>query len=205
VEDLYHDILGRLGADSEVAYWAGQLAHGLSREAVAALFSTSPEVYGRHVDADYQLMTGHAADPAGRAYWVGALGGGAYDETILAGLASTSTYYAGHGGGTDKGFLTALYKDLLGRTPSAAELNAWLAGGPITDRAGVARGFAFSHEHHHDVVASPTGWYQLYLGRPADAGGAEYWATQLDNGMRDEVGVATFTGCAEYYGKPVTY
>ncbi|HVS43907.1 MAG TPA: DUF4214 domain-containing protein [Candidatus Dormibacteraeota bacterium] len=205
VEDLYHDILGRLGSDSEVTYWAGQLAHGEPREAVAAFFSTSQEVYGRDIDADYQLLIGHAADPAGRAYWVGALSGGAYDETILAELASTSTYYSGHGGGTDKGFVTALYKDLLGRAPAAAELNGWLAGGPITDRAAVAGGFALSHEHHYDVVASPTGWYRLYLGRAADAGGAEYWATQLDQGVHDEVGVATFTSCAEYYGKPVAY
>jgi len=115
-------------------------------------------------------------------------------------------YYAGHGGGTDKGFITALYRDLLGRTPTAAELNGWLAGGPITDRAAVARVVAFSHEHHLAVVAAPaTGWYPLYLGRPAETAGAGYWATQLDQGTRDEVGVATFTSSNEYYGKPVTY
>ncbi|HEX6492092.1 MAG TPA: DUF4214 domain-containing protein, partial [Candidatus Dormibacteraeota bacterium] len=206
VEDLYHDILGRLGADPEVAYWAGQLAKGEPREAVAAFFSTSQEVYGRDVDAAWQQLIGHAPDPAGRAYWVSALGNGAYDETLLAELASTSTYYAGHGGGTDRGFITALYRDILGRAPLAAELNGWLAGGPITDRAGVARGFAYSHEHHVDVVSSPaTGWYHVYLGRPADAGGAGYWAGQLDQGVRDEVGVASFTSCDEYYGKPVTY
>ena len=206
VEDLYHDILGRLGADAEVAYWAGQLAHGEPRQAVAAFFSTSQEVYGRNVDADYQKLIGHAADPGGRAYWVSALGGGGYDEQLLASLGGTSVYYAGHGGGTDKGFITALYRDLLGRTPTAAELNGWLAGGPITDRAAVARVVAFSHEHHLAVVAAPaTGWYPLYLGRPAETAGAGYWATQLDQGTRDEVGVATFTSSNEYYGKPVTY
>lgn len=198
VEDLYHDILGRTGADGEVGYWVSQLAHGEPRQAVASFFSTSPEVDGRMVDAAYQTLIGHAADPGGRAYWISQLEGGANIETLLSGLASTPVYYAGHGRGTDSGFVTALYHDLLGRAPSSAEVTSWLAGGPIADRAGMARMIAFSHEHHLMVSSS---WYTSYLGRAADAAGAQYWAGQLDHGTLDQVGVAAFTSCAEYYGK----
>ena len=201
--DLYHDILGRMASDAEVAYWAGEIGHR-GRQGVAAAFSTSPEVYGRDVDAAYQQLIGHAADTGGRAYWVSQLGSGTYDETLMAELAATSVYYSGHGKGTDRGFVTALYQDILGRTPQASELNGWLAGGPL-DHAAMARNFAFSHEHHVDLVAAGSGWYPHYLGRPADGGGAEYWATQLDHGTHDEVGVATFTSSDEYYGKPVAY
>ncbi|HEV7467484.1 MAG TPA: DUF4214 domain-containing protein [Candidatus Dormibacteraeota bacterium] len=203
VEDLYHDVLGRLGSDGEVAYWAGEIGHR-GRQGVAAFFSTSTEVDGRNVDAAYQQLIGRTADAGGRSYWVSQLQGGGYDESLLAALASTPAYYGGHGKGTDRGFVTALYQDILGRAPQAAELNGWLAGGPI-DRAGVAHSFAFAHEHHLQVVAAAAaGWYQRYLSRPADSG-AEYWATQLDHGTRDEVGVASFTSCDEYYGKPVGY
>jgi hypothetical protein len=205
VADLYHDILGRLGGDSEIGFWAGQLGHGWSREAVAAYFSTSPEVHGRNVDAAYQLLLGHAADKGGHDFWVSQLRGGAYDEQLLGMLAATPIYYNGHGKGTDRGFLSALYQDLLGRTPSAAELNGWMGGGAIADRTGVANGFAFSHEHHLRLVAATTGWYQHYLGRPADPDGALYWATQLDQGTHDQVGVATFTSGDEYYAKAVAY
>jgi hypothetical protein len=205
VQDLYHDILGRLGGDSEIGFWAGQLSHGWSREGVAAFFSTSPEVHGRNVDAAYQLLLGHAADKAGRDFWVSQLGNGAYDEALLGMLAATPTYYNGHGKGTDRGFLTALYQDLLGRTPQAAELNGWMGGGAIADRTGVANAFAFSHEHHLQLVAATTGWYQQYLGRPADGDGAQFWATMLDKGTHDEVGVATFTSGGEYYAKAATY
>jgi hypothetical protein len=202
--DLYHDILGRMASDAEVAYWAGEIGHR-GRQGVAAAFSTSPEVYGRDVDAAYQQLIGHPADTGGRAYWVSQLGSGAYDETLLTNLAATSAYYSGHGKGTDRGFVTALYQDILGRTPQASELNGWLAGGPL-DHAAMARNFAFSHEHHIDLVAAAgSGWYPHYLGRPADGGGADYWATQLDHGTHDEVGVATFASCDEYYGKPVSY
>jgi hypothetical protein len=205
VEDLYHDILGRLGADNEVAYWTGQLAKGEPRQAVAAFFSTSPEVYGRNVDAAYQQLTGHAADKGGRDYWVSQLGGAGYDEGLLGALASTASYYSDHGKGTDRGFVTALYQDLLGRTPRADEANGWLSGGAITDRGAMARAFAFSHEHHLAVVAASAGWYQHYLGRPAESDGAQYWATQLDHGTHDEAGVANFTSLDEYYAKAVTY
>jgi hypothetical protein len=203
VADLYHDILGRMASDAEVAYWAGEIGHR-GRQGVAAAFSTSPEVYGRDVDAAYQQLIGHAADTGGRAFWVSQLGSGTYDETLMAELAATSVYYSGHGKGTDRGFVTALYQDILGRTPQASELNGWLAGGPL-DHAAMARNFAFSHEHHVDLVAAGSGWYLHYLGRPADGGGAEYWATQLDHGTHDEVGVATFTSSGEYYGKAVAY
>ncbi len=204
VEDLYHDILGRVGANSEVAYWVSQIgSHG--RGGVAAFFSTSTEVYGRSIDAAYSRLTGHAADAAGRSYWVSQLQGGGHDETLLAALAASPTYYADHGRGTDRGFVTALYQDILGRTPQTAEVDGWVAGGPV-DRAGVADSFAFSHEHHLHVVADATaGWYQHYLNRTADSGGAEWWATQLDQGTRDEAGVANFTSGDEYYAKAVAY
>jgi hypothetical protein len=205
VADLYHDILGRLGGDSEIGFWAGQLSHGWSREGVAAFFSTSPEVSGRNVDAAYQLLLGHAADKGGRDFWVSQLSHGAYEEALLGMLAATPSYYNGHGKGTDRGFLTALYQDLLGRTPQAAELNGWMGGGAIADRTGVAYAFAFSHEHHLQLVAATTGWYQHYLGRPADGDGAQFWATLLDQGTHDQVGVATFTSGDEYYAKAATY
>ncbi|HEY0408754.1 MAG TPA: DUF4214 domain-containing protein, partial [Candidatus Dormibacteraeota bacterium] len=204
VENLYHDILGRLGSDAEVAYWAREIGHR-GRQGVAAFFSTSPEVCARNVDAAYQQLIGHAADAGGRAYWTSRLQGGAYDENLLAALASTSAYSGGHGRGTDRGFVTALYQDILGRVPQAAELNGWLAGGPV-DHTAMAGSFAFSHEHHLQVVGATTsGWYARYLGRGADTGGAEYWATQLDHGTHDEVGVATFTSSGEYYGKAAAY
>jgi hypothetical protein len=205
VQDLYHDILGRLGADAEVGYWAGQLAKGEPREAVAAFFSTSSEVYGRNVDAAYQQLIGHTADQGGHDYWVSQLGGGGYDEGLLTALAATSVYYNGHGKGTDRGFVTALYQDLLGRSPQASEVNGWLGGGAIADRGAMAHAFAFSHEHHLQVVAASTGWYQHYLNRPADGGGAQYWASNLDQGTHDEVGVAYFTSTDEYYAKAAGY
>jgi Domain of unknown function (DUF4214) len=206
VENLYHDVLGRLGADSEVGYWSGRMAGGMSREAVAAVFSTTPEVEGRDVDAAYQRLVGHAADPGGRAYWVSRLSTGAYDEDLLAALAASPAYYASHGRGTDKGFVGALYQDMLGRPGSSGEIAGWVSGGAIAGRAAVAAAFAFSHEHHRGVVAAPTtGWYARYLGRPADGGGAEYWAGVLDRGTHDEVGAAVFTSGDEYYGKAAAY
>jgi Domain of unknown function (DUF4214) len=198
VGNLYHDVLGRRTAPSasETGYWTGLLAGGTSRAQVAADLVGSDEAHGDLVDADYQLLLGRAADPGGRAYWTSQLDNGAYNETVEAVIAGGSEFHAKHGG-TDAGFVTALYTDLLHRTPQPSEVNAWLAGGPITNRTAVARAFAFGHEDHGDLVA---GWYQRYLGRKGDPGGLAYWTAYLDQGNRDDAAVVNLTASNEYFG-----
>ncbi len=187
VANLYHDVLGRsaLPSQSEISYWATQLADGASRAQVAQAFVGSDEAHSDAVDADYQLLLGRASDPTGNRYWTTRLDSGAYNETIEGTIAASPEYYAKHGRGTDAGFVTALYRDFLGRTPSGAEVASWMPGGHVADRGLLAMTFAFTHEHHLDIVES---WYQRFLRRAGDPAGLAYWTAYLDAGNRDDAG-----------------
>lgn len=76
---LYHMMLNRAPDYPGLEYWLGQRWSGLSINAVADAFATSPEFVVKHgsqadsvyVDSLYQEAFGFNADPAGNAYWVG--------------------------------------------------------------------------------------------------------------------------------------
>ena len=53
-----------------------------------------------------------------------------------------------------------------------------------------------SREHLQTTV---NGYYQHYLNRNADAGGVNFWVTQLQRGARDEDIVSLIIGSDEYF------
>ncbi len=88
IASLYVGYFGRAGDPAGQTYWSSQIASGaLTLAQVAASFSVQPESLARYpylanpqggdpgafVDQVYQNMFNHAADPAGKAYWVGQL------------------------------------------------------------------------------------------------------------------------------------
>jgi len=202
VENLYHDVLGRYGLPNEIGFWEQQLINGEPTGAVAAFFANSHEVHGRMVDHDFQSMVGVSLSPndPGRLYWQNQLDAGALNETIIGQLGAAQAFY--DQAGSDSAFVTALYSKVLGRTPSPSEVSYWTGFGPFANNANarlyVANGFAFSHEQHKNIVVAP--WYTTYLHRSAsgDPTGWEFWAEYLDQGHRDEIGVAAFTSLTEY-------
>jgi hypothetical protein len=199
VNRLYRDLLGRPASAEEVAYWRSRLTGGMGRDAVGHTVLDAPEVHGHVVDADYQLLLGRGPDAAGRAFWTSVLDAGAHNEAVEAGFAASDEYYAIRGGGSPSGFVRALYRDFLGRTPGDAEVGFWtgrMAEG--TPRGGITGGFTFSHENHANLVG---GWYQRYLGRAGEPGGIAYWAAYLDRGGRDETIEAGLIGAPEYLAR----
>lgn len=210
VASLYHDVLGRPTPPSpgEVDHWVASLdAGGMSRAQVATYFVNSDEAHGHIVDADYQLMLLRAPDAAGRAYWTSQLGQGVPNESIIGLFGGSPEYFASaqKGRGDNRDLILSLYTDILHRVPPPApsEMSYWLgwlaAGHPSSVLATM---FANSHEYHLHVVAE---WYQSYLARPADPGGAEYWATYLDAGHNDDAGIVNLVASAEYFAKPASY
>jgi hypothetical protein len=200
IGNLYRDVLGRPTAPSmaEVSFWTAQMNGGMPRSQIAGALARSDEAHGLLGNAVYGVLLGRPADPAGLASWVRQLHGGASIEDVAAAVAGSAEYYAGHGRGTDAGFVTALYRDVLQRTPLAAEVNGWLASGPIGDRTGVARAFVLSHEYHGYLVRA---CYQRYLARPADAAGLAFWTAQLDQNADADAVIAALTSTDEYYAR----
>lgn len=84
VESIYVGYFGRAGDPSGANYWVQQRSTGVSQSVIAASFATQPEALAKYpylanpnladpgafVDAVYQNLFSHAADAAGKAYWV---------------------------------------------------------------------------------------------------------------------------------------
>ena len=155
VQTLYFDFLKRLGDVSnpnDAGSWVNALNAGiLTPQAVANDIARSPEALGILVDGLYVKILNRPSDPTGRAAFVAFLQhGGTVEQAIV--IMVTSPEYTALTGGTDAGFIQSLYNQLLGRTPSPAELAAWLSALPSLGRVGVANAFVHSSEFRGDVV-----------------------------------------------------
>jgi hypothetical protein len=132
VDALYRDLLGRGARADEEAYWLRALASGTQRADVALGFLTSQERDALAVRGYYQQYLGRPANDAEVAYWVSRMQNGATDAQAVAGFLSSPEYY-NRAGGSDRGWVDALYRDLLGRGARADEEAYWLqalAAGP---------------------------------------------------------------------------
>ena len=196
VNQLYNDVLGRAADPAGLAGWVNALNHGLARSAVPLYFSMSVESLTYRVQAAYQYYLGRAGEPAGVAGWVHYLQSGGTDEQLRSGFIASAEFYA-KAGGTDSGFVSALYLAILGRAADPGGLSGWvysLAHG--TTRYQVAYLFFRSWEYESGYV---NGVYYAYLGRPGDYGGIVGWVNALETGLTDEQFEADVLGSQEYY------
>src|SRR5207245_4564973 len=80
-------------------------------------FEASPEYQTDVVEGLYQRFLGRAADPLGLSTWVGFLADGGTMVQLEAMILGSPEYFNVHGGGTNAGFINAIYHDALGRSP----------------------------------------------------------------------------------------
>jgi hypothetical protein len=200
VTQAYQDLLGRQPDPDGLAYWSGLLNQGvLTRQQVALGIESSPEYLTDQVQQVYAQFLHRSADAAGLSYWTGMLQAGGTLAQLEAGVAGSAEYFQSRGGGTNDGFLAALYQDALGRAPDTtgqAVFEQALASGVSQSQVAVA--VFYSPEFLGDVVQSR---YQQFLGRSADAAGLNYWVSALENGMTDEQVIAGFVGSQEYFNR----
>jgi hypothetical protein len=165
--------------------------------AVSELLTHSAEYYAGVVALAYQRYLGRPPSPSETAGWVSAMQAGLSDEHLEAGFIGSAEYIANHGG-AGAGWVTGMYKDLLGRTPSQHEVDLWVAalngGEPPTQ---VAYGFAASAEREGQHVTAD---YNTFLGRPPSAQEVSAWVDAfVHQGVSNEDVIAGFAGSAEYF------
>jgi uncharacterized repeat protein (TIGR01451 family) len=165
-------------------------------DTVANALTHSDEFFTNLVIQDYMQLL-HRTPSAGEVTpWVSLLKEGVSDEQVLAGFTSSAEYYS-QAGGTDQGWLDALYRDVLGRSADAAGETNWLqvlATG--ASRFKIALAFANSVEHESRVIGAD---YQRYLGRNANAAEVAGWVNTFQHGMSDERVAAAFVASDEFF------
>jgi hypothetical protein len=200
VARVYQDLLGRPVDPVGLATFAGALDRGdLTRTQVVQLIEGSQEYRVKVVTNLYVSLLGRQPDAGGLALFVNYLGAGGTIGDVKAIMVSSDEYFFGKGGGTNAGWLAAVYQDILGRAPDPAGqavFGSLLAGG--TSRLVVALLIVKSREANMLVV---NGFYQRFLGRAADAGGLNTFASAMDQGMREQDIIALIMGSDEYFAK----
>src|SRR5262249_54075697 len=155
IDQVYQDLLNRQADPVGLAFWTGLMDQGMTRAQVVAVIETSSEYQANVVQKAYQQFLHRSAEPAGLAFWGNFLQQGHTIEQLEAGIVGSAEYFQRRGGGTNTGFLTALYQDALGRAVDPAGQNFFapqLAGG-VTRTQVAAEVFA-SAEFQRGLVQS---------------------------------------------------
>ncbi|MCC6418523.1 MAG: DUF4214 domain-containing protein [Gemmataceae bacterium] len=192
VNALFHQYLGRDPGGDGRAYWDGQMEAGASRADVARGILRSPEGNGVEVQRLYQRMLGRPADEGAGWFWNVLQSGGSTKDAQV--LLSSSDEFLQRAGGTNEKWLDAMYANLLGRAPDAADRDYWLgtmANG--ASRFDVAQAIRRSPEA---ATASAVGAYTRILGYAPDQGGKEWWTLPQLQGMSVEEMEAQIAGSA---------
>jgi hypothetical protein len=199
VSQLYQQLLQRYVDPTGLLGWGIQLDQGVPRQQVILAIESSTEYRVNEVENAYQQLLGRPADNGGLIAFVQFLQNGGTIEQVEAMLAGSAEYFQNRGGGSNDGFLTALYQDALGRAVDATGRSAFdqllAIGGSRTQVADI---IFSSPEYQQDLVEN---LYARFLGRGADAAGLAFYDGQLARGTSDEQIIALMLASTEYFGR----
>jgi hypothetical protein len=196
VMQAYLTLLQRPADAAGLAAWTAALAAGESRTQMVQALEASPEYLGIQVNNLYEALLHRDADPAGLSTFTDFLARGGTVEQVAAILVGSDEYFETRGGGSNEGFLEALYQDALLRPLDASGLITFsqaVARGMT--RAQIATAVFTSVEYRQDLVS---GFYLELLHRNADSSGLKAFVGMMSNGYRDEDVVAALVSSAEY-------
>jgi hypothetical protein len=184
VQSLYHSVLGRDGADFEVATWLVKMDSGMNRQQVAVGFLNSLEHRQDEVASYYQNFLHRVTDPSS-SFWVDKLQSGVSEEVVVEAILDSQEYQGAHLDANS--FISDLYIDVLGRQGESNGLTVWesvLNSG--TSRNAVAAAFVQSAEAIEQIVQSD---YIAFLHRPREQMTSDFWVNMLEapNGSATDV------------------
>ncbi|HEX5443800.1 MAG TPA: DUF4214 domain-containing protein, partial [Pirellulales bacterium] len=150
VKKLYEQVLGRDPDTGGLQFWTTQIEQGKPYSIIAQGIFESNERLDPIITNYYKQFLFRDPDPQGLAYWrdsVWKVYGG--PERVIAGMMSSPEFYAS-AGGTDTGWVKALYERLLNRQFDTQGLNYWVnqLGTQQQTEFQVVMGFLTSDENY---------------------------------------------------------
>ena len=213
---LYRNLLGRDPSTTELSNDVAKLLtnYVLPRQGAANSLLTGTEYRTNLITQDFQKYLGRdpstdPLDPRGNevAFWLGQLSQGVIDERVIAKLVSSDEYFFGSkGGGNSNQWVTAVYRDILGRNPTSSEVQAALQN-DFSQRS-VREQFAMSlltgDEYRKNLITSG---FNTYLGRnptqpPTPNDELTFWLNRFKQGISDEGFIASLLATVEHYLRP---
>jgi hypothetical protein len=196
VAQLYLDLLQRAADPTGLANWTKQLDGGTSVIQVVQLLESSPEYRTLEVQNLYEGLLGRAADANGLIHYVQLLGQGWNISQVEANLLESDEYFQSRSGNDNLMFVTALYRDVLGRDVDSIGMQSFVV--PLANglsRTAVVLGILSSGEA---VQREVNLLYEKYLFRPADDSGLQHFTQAMQQGTAPENVIATLLGSDEY-------
>ncbi|HEY0411268.1 MAG TPA: DUF4214 domain-containing protein [Candidatus Dormibacteraeota bacterium] len=177
---MYQQLLGRPVDDPALQGYGTQLDAGqTTRQNVAVAIQNSDEWRTRAVTVLFKALLGRAADAGSVGYYVPQLRSGGVEQ-VTAAIAASQEYFARAGGSND-GFVSALYQDLLRHPADAAGKAGWVDQlNRGATRAAVAGSVRRSAEAQGVAVQGST---KLLLGRAATGPEQTNLANAMVNGL----------------------
>ncbi len=170
----------------------------VNRTNVGLGLATSTEYDNNFVVIAYTKYLGRGPHANGLTFWVNLMATqGMSDAQVEAGFLASAEYIGKHGGSAGSSWITALYVNVLGRTPSAGEVQFWLNNRNAGEALPlIALGFTGSSELETKLVLAD---FQQYLGRSAKTGEANFWVNVFLNGGNNNAVIAGFVGSQEFF------
>jgi hypothetical protein len=200
IAGVYLDLLHRPIDPTGLTAWNALLNQGLARQQIVTDIESSVEYRTDEVQAVYTQFLHRNADAFGLSAFVNALGSGMTVVQVEALILGSQEFF-NDAGGTNSGFLTALYEDLLNRPPDTFGMSAFLGAlNAGASRQAVAAAILSSDEYHQDLIKSI---YHQYLRRNADSFGLNAFTQAMHNGLTEEAVIALILGSQEYFALTV--
>ena len=202
VVKLYEQVLHRAPDDAGLLYWTNLVNSGQPYSIVAQGIFESNERLDPIIQQYFQQFLLRPADAQGLAYWrdqVWKRDGG--PENVIAGMISSVEFFQS-AGGTNAGWVTALYQRLLHRNPDAQGLSFWLQAlnQQQATKPQVVLGFLYSDENFQNEI---TGFYQEYLDRTPTSSELANYVAQMRAGATQRDVQLSLIASQEYRNSPL--
>ncbi|HEX7132007.1 MAG TPA: DUF4214 domain-containing protein, partial [Iamia sp.] len=183
--------LGRRAPNGRAGHFTSLVTRdGWPRDPLASAIVLSPETDTRvgGVDRLYRAAFGREAETGGLRYWVGRRDDGMTLTSMARQFSGTPEFRQAYDALDDTAFVTAIYRNILGRDPEASGRDYWvgrLAGG--MPRHQLLASFSESAEHRARarIPGTITRAYFVLLDRAASAGERSTWTAHLSGGGAD--------------------
>lgn len=143
-----------VGSPVPAAFTGAAVPNASPREQMISAILNSPEYQHHLVNAIYQNFLHRAPGADAVNYWSGQLANTG-EQAVISRIIGSHEYYQNNGG-TDAGFVDALYRDLLGRSPSAQAQAYWVGQLQSLDQAsGAGDGSAARSQIVLDMLSTP--------------------------------------------------
>ncbi|MFO0825009.1 MAG: DUF4214 domain-containing protein [Gemmataceae bacterium] len=197
VQQLYKDLLQRPADPAAIQIYGSLLDAGVPKAQIALNIESSAEFRSLVVERLYQTYLGRPADQLGLLTWSIRIQQDGIQEVQAEILGSAE--FLQKAGGTNADFLSAVYLNALARPidPTGARGfgNDLLHG---KSRVDVARELLSTDASHKAAVDQ---LYLEFLGRHAEAAGADHWANLMRQGMSLQGVIAGIVSSPEFIAR----